>query len=177
MNPGFSSTQGIQIYTKKFSQVTYDAATSTAVIGTGLVWDTVYKKLQDHGVIVLGGRFTGVSERCNPFVRVFPTRVAQQVGVGGLLLGGGSFLEALWSLIQYTHEPRIGYSYKTNRYGLCIDTIVGFNLVLPNGTITHVTQSTQPDLFWALKGGFNNFVSHSSDPIAIRFHLPFSRGS
>ena len=65
MNPGFSSTRGIQIYTRKFSQVTYDPATSTAVIGTGLVWDTVYEKLQDHGVNVLGGRLVGVSERRN----------------------------------------------------------------------------------------------------------------
>ena len=65
MNPGFSSTQGIQIYTGKFSQVTYDAVSSTAVIGTGLIWDTVYERLQEHNVVVLGGRVTGVSGRCN----------------------------------------------------------------------------------------------------------------
>jgi len=64
-NLGFSSTQGIQIYTKKFSQVTYDPASSTAVIGTGLIWDTVYEQLQEHGVVVLGGRVTGVSGRRN----------------------------------------------------------------------------------------------------------------
>ena len=74
-NPGFSSTKGIQIYTKKFSQVTYDAASSTAVIGTGLVWDTVYEQLQDHGVVVLGGRVTGASERRSFFVGMFSTRV------------------------------------------------------------------------------------------------------
>jgi len=49
--------------------VTYDAAASTAVIGTGLIWDTVYEKLLDHGVIVLGARCTGVSERRNPLGR------------------------------------------------------------------------------------------------------------
>jgi len=43
--------------------VTYDAASSTAVIGTGLIWDTVYERLQEHDVVVLGGRVTGVSER------------------------------------------------------------------------------------------------------------------
>jgi len=93
-----------------------------------------------------------------PLVGALPTRVAQQVGVGGLLLGGGSSLEVLWGFI-HTQESRIGYSYKTNQYGLCIDTIIGFNLVMPNGTVTYVTQSTQPDLFWGLKGGSNNFVS------------------
>ena len=61
-NPGFSSTKGILIYTKKFSQVTYDATSGTAVIGTGLIWDTVYERLQEYGVVVLGGRVSGVSE-------------------------------------------------------------------------------------------------------------------
>ncbi|KAF9648818.1 FAD-binding domain-containing protein [Thelephora ganbajun] len=115
-NPGFSSTKGIHIYTGRFSQVTYDAASGTAIIGTGLIWDVVYQRLQEHHVSVLGGR----------------------IGVGGFLLGGG-------------------YSYKTNQHGLAIDSIVGFNLVLPNGTVTCVTQSTHPDLFFGLKGGFNNF--------------------
>ena len=64
-NPGFSSTEGIQIYTGKFSQVTYDAASGTAVVGSGLIWDTVYERLQDHNVIVLGGRAPGVSEPCD----------------------------------------------------------------------------------------------------------------
>ena len=61
-NPGFSSTKGIQIYTGKFSQVTYDAASCTAVIGTGLIWDNVYEQLQIYNVSVLGGHDTGVSE-------------------------------------------------------------------------------------------------------------------
>ena len=63
MNPGFSSTEGIHIYTGKFSQVTYDAASATAVIGSGLIWDTVYERLQDNNVIVLGARVTGVSSK------------------------------------------------------------------------------------------------------------------
>ena len=68
-----------------------------------------------------------------------------------------------------TNEPMAGYSYETNQYGLAIDTIVGFNLVLPNGTVTYVTQSTYPALFFGLKGGFNNLVSRFSDFIAVRF--------
>ena len=65
MNPGFSSTEGIHIYTGKFSQVTYDADSRTAVIGSGLVWDTVYDQLQDYGVTVVGGRASGVSQLSN----------------------------------------------------------------------------------------------------------------
>ena len=129
--------------------MTYDAASSTAVIGTGLIWDTVYERLQEHNVVVLGGRVSGVSGRCNhPLVGIF-NDVTEQVGVGSWRFSGG----------LHTHGSPIGYSYKTNQHGLAIDTIVGCNLVLPNGTVTHVTESTHPDLFWGLKGGFNNFVS------------------
>ncbi|KAK7720388.1 hypothetical protein SLS57_005477 [Botryosphaeria dothidea] len=58
-------------------------------------------------------------------------------GVGGFTLGGG-------------------YSWKTNQHGLTCDTVKSFNLVLPNGTITRV-DSSEPDLFFALKGGLNRF--------------------
>ena len=44
-NSGFSSTEGIHIYTGKFSQVIYDKTSSTVVIGSGLIRDTVYKRL------------------------------------------------------------------------------------------------------------------------------------
>ncbi|RDX52375.1 FAD dependent oxidoreductase [Lentinus brumalis] len=60
------------------------------------------------------------------------------VGVAGFTLGGG-------------------YSWKTNQYGLTVDNLSGYELVLPNGTVTTVTESSYPDLFWGLKGGYNNF--------------------
>jgi hypothetical protein len=58
-------------------------------------------------------------------------------GTGGFTLGGG-------------------YSWLTNQYGLTSDTVVYFNLVLPNGTAT-VVDASKPDLFFALKGGLNRF--------------------
>lgn len=70
-NPGFSSTPGVLIAMSEFSEVTYDARTQTATIGTGLVWDDVYAALAPHNVNVLGGRVPGV-------------------GVAGFTLGGGS---------------------------------------------------------------------------------------
>ncbi|KAI0275517.1 hypothetical protein BGY98DRAFT_992409 [Russula aff. rugulosa BPL654] len=60
------------------------------------------------------------------------------VGVGGWLLGGG-------------------YSLKTNQYGLGIDNILGFRIVLPNGAIEDVTEQSNKELFEAVKGGGNNF--------------------
>ncbi|CAE7186855.1 unnamed protein product [Rhizoctonia solani] len=60
------------------------------------------------------------------------------VGVGGFTLGGG-------------------YSWLSNQYGLTIDTVTAFEVVLPNGTITTATETQNSDLFFGLKGGFNNF--------------------
>jgi len=70
-----------------------------------------------------------------------------------------------------------GYSFKSNQYRLAIDNVVGYELVLPNGTIKHVT-SKDKDLWFGLRvsrkgsirvgdtnglclqGGLNNFVCH-----------------
>ncbi|OCH84154.1 FAD dependent oxidoreductase [Obba rivulosa] len=60
------------------------------------------------------------------------------VGVAGFGLGGG-------------------YSFLTNQYGLSIDNVREYELVLPNGTVTNVTAESNPDLSFALRGGYNNF--------------------
>ncbi|KAK3901720.1 bifunctional solanapyrone synthase [Staphylotrichum tortipilum] len=59
-------------------------------------------------------------------------------GVGGVTLGGG-------------------YSWKTNQYGMTVDTVKTFHVVLPNGTITSASNHRNQDLFFALKGGLNRF--------------------
>ncbi|PMD33149.1 FAD-binding domain-containing protein [Hyaloscypha variabilis F] len=58
-------------------------------------------------------------------------------GVGGFSLGGG-------------------YSWLINQYRLTCDNVKALNLILPNGTITYI-DSSQSDLFFALKGGLNRF--------------------
>jgi FAD/FMN-containing dehydrogenase len=63
---------------------------------------------------------------------------AASVGVGGLTLGGG-------------------ISHHTNQYGLACDNIAAYELVTASGIILLVSQSTFPDLYWALRGGGNNF--------------------
>ncbi|PPQ72040.1 hypothetical protein CVT24_008081 [Panaeolus cyanescens] len=60
------------------------------------------------------------------------------VGVAGFALGGG-------------------YSWKTNQYGLTVDTITAFELVTPVGAILTVTEASDSELFFGLKGGQNNF--------------------
>ncbi|KAJ7779754.1 FAD dependent oxidoreductase [Mycena metata] len=117
-NPGFSSTTGVQIAMTRFSTVNYDEQSGTVAIGPGMIWDDVYAELAQYGVIVTGGRVSGV-------------------GVAGFTLGGG-------------------FNWLANQVGLAVDTVVGYELVKPNGDIVSVTAS-DTDLFFALKGGFNNF--------------------
>ncbi|KAK7448814.1 hypothetical protein VKT23_013544 [Stygiomarasmius scandens] len=60
------------------------------------------------------------------------------VGVAGFTLGGG-------------------YSWLTNQHGLTVDTLTSFELVKPDGSVVTVTESSDSELFWALKGGLNNY--------------------
>ncbi|XP_006453769.1 hypothetical protein AGABI2DRAFT_181818 [Agaricus bisporus var. bisporus H97] len=50
-----------------------------------------------------------------------------------------------------------GLSWYTNQHGLASDNVVEFDLVLPNGTFVNVTETSQPDLYFGLRGGLNNF--------------------
>jgi hypothetical protein len=118
-NFGFSSTTGVHIAMRRFSEVNYDAKTNTVAIGAGMIWDDVYAALEPFAVNVIGGRVPGI-------------------GVAGFILGGG-------------------YGWKSNQYGLAVDNVKAFELVLPDGCVEEVTELSNPDLFFGLKGGFNNF--------------------
>ncbi|KAK3303780.1 putative oxidoreductase [Chaetomium strumarium] len=63
---------------------------------------------------------------------------APQVGVGGLTTGGG-------------------YSFMSPRYGWTCDTVASFQVVLANGSIVEANADENADLWWALRGGGNNF--------------------
>ncbi|KAK1674078.1 hypothetical protein BDP55DRAFT_187843 [Colletotrichum godetiae] len=62
---------GVTIDLSMLNSSTYDAATNTAMIGSGGRWENVYASLEEQGVVVVGGR-------------------DGDVGVGGFLLGGGT---------------------------------------------------------------------------------------
>ncbi|KAI9147354.1 putative fad binding domain-containing protein [Paramyrothecium foliicola] len=50
-----------------------------------------------------------------------------------------------------------GFHYLINKYGFTMDNIVRYEVVLGNGTQVVADAKTHADLFWALKGGANNF--------------------
>ncbi|KAL2812221.1 FAD binding domain protein, partial [Aspergillus granulosus] len=64
-------------------------------------------------------------------------RVAN-VGVGGLTTGGG-------------------ISYHSNLYGWALDNVQSFEIVTATGAILTASEIQHPDLYWALRGGGNNF--------------------
>ena len=59
------------------------------------------------------------------------------VGIGGITTGGG-----------------IGYLVR--KYGLTIDNLVGAEVVTADGEVRHVDATSEPDLFWAIRGGSGN---------------------
>jgi hypothetical protein len=62
----------------------------------------------------------------------------QQVGVGGAILGGG-------------------ISFFSNMYGWACDNVASFEVVTACGSIVTASPNSYPDLYWALRGGGNNF--------------------
>ena len=69
-NPGFSSTEGVQIAMARFNKTKVNHEDETVTVGSGLTWGQVYTTLNSTGVNVVGGRIP-------------------DVGVAGLTLGGG----------------------------------------------------------------------------------------
>ncbi|KDQ17852.1 hypothetical protein BOTBODRAFT_29163 [Botryobasidium botryosum FD-172 SS1] len=60
------------------------------------------------------------------------------VGVGGLITGGG-------------------YSFLSGEYGLAVDNLLGATVALADGRIVKCNEKEEPDLFWAIRGGGNQF--------------------
>jgi FAD/FMN-containing dehydrogenase len=96
-----------------------DRASRRVRVGAGATWGTVAAALSPHGLGLTAGD-------------------TNQVGVGGLTLGGG-----------------IGWLVR--RHGLAIDSLAAAQLVTADGRLIGADAVEHADLFWALRGGGGNF--------------------
>ncbi|KAF4625681.1 hypothetical protein G7Y89_g12485 [Cudoniella acicularis] len=120
-NPGWASIDegGVLIDLGNLNSIKLSSDSKVASIGPGSHWGAVYNFLDPFGVTVVGGRIP-------------------QVGVGGLLLGGG-------------------LSHFSSQFGLAADNVKNYEVVLSDGSIIGANAQENSDLFWALKGGGPNF--------------------
>jgi FAD/FMN-containing dehydrogenase len=102
-------------------------------------------------VAVIGGGATAadVIAETSKYGLVAATGTVGSVGLTGLTLGGG-------------------YGLLAGRYGMAVDNVVAADVVLADGRHVRTDALSDPDLFWALRGGGGNFGVVAS--MEVRLH-------
>ena len=98
---------------------------------------------QIGGGVRLGDMALGIF---NQSQRALPHGTCPGVGIGG-------------------HASHGGFGYDSRMWGLTLDTIVGLDVVLANGSLIHTTSTAYPDIYYALRGAADSFG------IITTFHL------
>lgn len=136
-----NSPKGVTIdFNAHMRRVEIDESNSVVRVQPGAKWGDVYEYLESQGWMVVGGRLS-------------------DIGVGGLLLGGG---------ISH-YGPRKGWGS---------DNVLAFTVVLASGEIVRASPTSHPDLYWALKGGGNRYgIVVEFELAAFRYENPLFAGA
>ena len=90
-------------------------------------------------VTAAGGVLWGELDKATqPFGLATTGGIISHTGIGGLTLGGG-----------------LGHLMR--KHGLTVDNLTGVDLVTADGELRHVDDTSEPELFWGLRGGGGNF--------------------
>ncbi|PHH91703.1 hypothetical protein CDD83_10620 [Cordyceps sp. RAO-2017] len=118
--PGFNSIDGgVSIDLTELKSTYMAPDRSSVTLGSGVTWGLAYDTFNDSNIGFTGG-------------------VCEDVGVGGVSIGGG----------QSLFQAKLGWA---------VDNIIDYEVVLASGKIVHANQRQHRDLFRALKGGNTNF--------------------
>lgn len=112
---GNSVNHGLVLDLRGIDEVRVDPSTALVTVGGGAQTGKIYAALREHDLI-------------------FPLGNSDDVGIGGLVLGGG-------------------VSVVSRAMGLTCDSLVSTDIVLADGSTLRCDKRTHPDLFWACRGG------------------------
>jgi FAD/FMN-containing dehydrogenase len=112
---GYSAGPGLVVDLRALNAVSVDPSTGLVTAGGGALMADVYAAIQPHGV-------------------AFPLGNGGSVGIGGLVLGGGS-------------------AATSRAFGLTADALVQTTVAIADGRLLTCDANRNADLYWACRGG------------------------
>jgi FAD/FMN-containing dehydrogenase len=135
----YARSAGIQVATQPSGHGASGNTEGTILLRTGLLDDISVDVARRTAVIGAGVRSGQVQEAAAPNGLTGMPGSSPMVTVTGATLGGG-------------------LSWFARKYGWAADHVTAFEVVNAAGEQARVTASTDPDLFWALRGGGGDFA-------------------